>query len=288
MMHAGVLSAGRLDLSELPHAQDPRWSVVSRSTLDATKNTHHTSPSHLQGPVGKTDPHADSEGRRRKVRKGTRSCWECKRRKIKCEFLLASDPVCVKCQRRGTSCIGQAYHYDPSRRFDGKGARVDERIVRVEALVNQLVKKVGNPSIVADAAVTQGLLAFSTSNISTDATAMTADTLGQRESGSPAGPQYRDDRPAPSSSTTNPGDAGRKATTTDPDATRKRHWPDNNGQVRQMVGLSQLFCSVSTSDTRACVQSNTQTTYISSTAKLVPGTRCSCTDPIHFQCNRYA
>ncbi len=94
-----------------------------------------------------------------------------------------------------------------------KARGVDERIVSVEALVNQLVKKVGNPSIVADAAVTQGLLAFSTFSISTDATAMTADTLGQRESGSPAGPQYRDDRPAPSSSTTNPGDAGRKATT---------------------------------------------------------------------------
>jgi len=40
-------------------------------------------------------------------RKGTRSCWECKRRKMRCAFARQSDAVCIACERRGTSCISQ-------------------------------------------------------------------------------------------------------------------------------------------------------------------------------------
>ncbi|KAF2668135.1 putative Zn(II)2Cys6 transcription factor [Microthyrium microscopicum] len=44
--------------------------------------------------------------RRRKVRKGTHSCWECRNRKVKCNFALHHD-VCIPCRRRGTKCVSQ-------------------------------------------------------------------------------------------------------------------------------------------------------------------------------------
>ncbi|KAF2431297.1 putative Zn(II)2Cys6 transcription factor [Tothia fuscella] len=46
--------------------------------------------------------------KRRKVRKGTHSCWECRRRKVKCIFASDEDVVCVTCRRRGTSCASQS------------------------------------------------------------------------------------------------------------------------------------------------------------------------------------
>lgn len=49
-----------------------------------------------------------AEVRRRGLRKGTFSCWECKRRKMKCVFdRHANDAVCNGCRRRNTRCIGQ-------------------------------------------------------------------------------------------------------------------------------------------------------------------------------------
>src|SRR5690242_11661581 len=42
------------------------------------------------------------EPKRRKVRKGTQSCWECKRRKVRCTFSEpAEESVCDGCKRRG-------------------------------------------------------------------------------------------------------------------------------------------------------------------------------------------
>ncbi|KAL4811772.1 hypothetical protein BDW67DRAFT_179311 [Aspergillus spinulosporus] len=43
----------------------------------------------------------------RKVRKGTHSCRECRRRKVKCIFASTSDSTCVVCRRRGTRCVSQ-------------------------------------------------------------------------------------------------------------------------------------------------------------------------------------
>ncbi|KAL4995507.1 hypothetical protein BDV10DRAFT_174640 [Aspergillus recurvatus] len=54
----------------------------------------------------------------RKVRKGTHSCRECRRRKVKCIFNSISDNICIVCRRRGTKCVSQA---------DIPGGAVDER-----------------------------------------------------------------------------------------------------------------------------------------------------------------
>lgn len=44
--------------------------------------------------------------KRRKVRKGTQSCWECKRRKVRCVF-DTTETICQNCRRRSTACISQ-------------------------------------------------------------------------------------------------------------------------------------------------------------------------------------
>lgn len=45
--------------------------------------------------------------KRRKIRKGTHSCWECKRRKVRCLFANPGDSRCITCHRRGKECVGQ-------------------------------------------------------------------------------------------------------------------------------------------------------------------------------------
>ncbi|KAJ6263868.1 hypothetical protein Dda_0005 [Drechslerella dactyloides] len=76
---------------------------------------------------------------KRKVRKGTQSCWECKRRKVRCVFATPTDNVCRDCRRRGSLCIGQEFPEDVGRTASGLG----ERLGRLEALVGQLLREVG-------------------------------------------------------------------------------------------------------------------------------------------------
>lgn len=63
----------------------------------------HVAPSH----------DAYGQAKRRKVRKGTHSCWECKRRKMKCRFdpCIASTS-CNGCRRRGSPCVSQEFPED--------------------------------------------------------------------------------------------------------------------------------------------------------------------------------
>src|ERR1700748_2340507 len=49
----------------------------------------------------------EPESKRRRVRKGTHSCWECKRRKVKCRLASPEDTICIHCTRRGAQCISQ-------------------------------------------------------------------------------------------------------------------------------------------------------------------------------------
>ncbi|KAF3492142.1 C6 zinc finger domain-containing protein [Arthroderma uncinatum] len=80
----------------------------------------------------------------RKVRKGTRSCWECKRRKMKCSFSTPGDSVCQSCRRRGASCVSQKYPEEIAFAASPSSSALERnRIVRVEALVERLARKVG-------------------------------------------------------------------------------------------------------------------------------------------------
>ncbi|EED19054.1 conserved hypothetical protein [Talaromyces stipitatus ATCC 10500] len=75
--------------------------------------------------------------KKRKIRKGTQSCWECKRRKIRCTFTAPTDIICDGCRSRQTRCISQEFPDELA-----LASRVD-RLGRVESLVEELVKRSG-------------------------------------------------------------------------------------------------------------------------------------------------
>lgn len=78
------------------------------------------------------------EPKRRKVRKGTHTCWECKRRKVRCIFASPGDSVCIGCTKRCLPCVSQEFPEDPTAPTV-KSRLVGDRIVRVEAMIQQLV-----------------------------------------------------------------------------------------------------------------------------------------------------
>ncbi|KAI1353086.1 hypothetical protein F5Y01DRAFT_67718 [Xylaria sp. FL0043] len=87
---------------------------------------------------------AQPEANRRKLRKGTRSCWECKRRKNRCTW-SRSEGKCDGCNRRGTRCIGQEFPQEPvSSERRGINKSDDNRILRLEALVEELSRKINS------------------------------------------------------------------------------------------------------------------------------------------------
>ena len=103
-------------------------------------------PEYDDNDLNSTSPEPDSK--RRRLRKGTRSCWNCKRRKVKCTFKSATDDVCIACHHRGTGCVGQERPEEESHAEDTRGL-LFERVVRVEALLEDLVSKVGQ-SVIRD------------------------------------------------------------------------------------------------------------------------------------------
>jgi hypothetical protein len=104
-------------------------------------------------PAEDGETNAESETKRRKIRKGTRSCWECKRRKMKCLFGSPTDATCISCQQRGTKCVGQEFPEEVSPPVD-RSRKMGDRFVRVENLVDQLIKKGGNDGTAAGGGTT--------------------------------------------------------------------------------------------------------------------------------------
>ena len=80
------------------------------------------------------------EPQRRKIRKGTQSCWECKRRKVRCILSIATASVCDGCQRRKTACIGQGFPDTPAV-IDGD-VQLHDRLNRLEATASRLSEKI--------------------------------------------------------------------------------------------------------------------------------------------------
>lgn len=76
--------------------------------------------------------------KRRKVRRGTQSCWECKRRKTRCTFATPNESVCDGCRSRGVKCIGQDFDDGAIEKGDKTGGRsrtemVAERLSMLDA-----------------------------------------------------------------------------------------------------------------------------------------------------------
>lgn len=89
----------------------------------------------------------EMSAKQRKPRKGTRSCWECKRRKIRCMFASHGDVTCIGCQHRCVPCVPQEVPEDPPL-VKRDNRRLGERIARVEDFVNNFIanKQVGETS----------------------------------------------------------------------------------------------------------------------------------------------
>lgn len=80
------------------------------------------------------------EGKRRKVRKGTHSCWECKRRKMKCIFSLITSAACNGCRRRGSKCVRQEFP-------DEAALPMDKTTHDAGILVDQWIQHASNDTI---------------------------------------------------------------------------------------------------------------------------------------------
>ncbi|KAK8139162.1 hypothetical protein PG984_002542 [Apiospora sp. TS-2023a] len=76
--------------------------------------------------------------KRRKLRKGTQSCWECKRRKTRCTYATSSDAICDGCKSRVTKCISQEFEDAPGEQH---GSKTSERLKHMESLLHQLLPK---------------------------------------------------------------------------------------------------------------------------------------------------
>ena len=100
---------------------------------------HHTDIHSRRPAMNNTlDEQPETSAKRRKVRKGTQSCWECKRRKIRCTFATPEDVGCIGCQRRRTPCVSQEMPEDLSPAMKCH-QHLSERIARVEDLMNDVI-----------------------------------------------------------------------------------------------------------------------------------------------------
>lgn len=84
------------------------------------------------------DPTTEPE--RRKLRKGTQSCWECKRRKVRCNFTATTDLTCDGCKRRKTTCTSQEFPDDSVR--TASSSQLSDRLAQLETVVERLIKKI--------------------------------------------------------------------------------------------------------------------------------------------------
>ncbi|KAJ5097477.1 hypothetical protein N7456_008198 [Penicillium angulare] len=84
-------------------------------------------------------PPEDQQPPRKKIRKGTRSCWECKHRKVRCHFVSDGDQSCRECLARGTICQSQDLPEPTFRESDR--ASLGDRIGRVESLLEKVLHR---------------------------------------------------------------------------------------------------------------------------------------------------
>ena len=85
----------------------------------------------------------------KRMRKGVKSCAECRRRKIKCNYESPQSDTCRGCRERGTTCVDQEHarllgpeKSDSSRR--GMRGRISHLEKLVETLVSKLDEKIEN------------------------------------------------------------------------------------------------------------------------------------------------
>ncbi|KAE8150829.1 hypothetical protein BDV25DRAFT_104898 [Aspergillus avenaceus] len=79
------------------------------------------------------------------LRKGTRSCAECRRRKVRCVRLSQDAGSCRQCEDRGVSCTGQAPRSSRTPRFSSRRriAQLESQIAQLTGAVHNIESKLG-------------------------------------------------------------------------------------------------------------------------------------------------
>lgn len=107
---------------------------VSSDRADAFS---HLQPDQIPGPP------------RKKMRKGTKSCLECRRRKIKCTFETNRPAICNECYARGSTCIDQEHGeiQPPPTTTTATAAAAEqsyslrERVTQLEGMVREVLNR---------------------------------------------------------------------------------------------------------------------------------------------------
>ncbi|KAJ0345287.1 hypothetical protein KNSL1_008568 [Colletotrichum chrysophilum] len=131
--------------------------------------------------------------KKRKVRKGTRSCWQCRKRKIRCEFASDEEQTCAGCKTRGTTCVSQEFIDDEPSGPPERG--LAQRLGRLEELMVKLADKIG-PELSSEKAITP---ATSHTSPRTSESLYTPDSRVQTTQSASVAPQLQ--QPTPSKST---------------------------------------------------------------------------------------
>ncbi|KAI2779809.1 hypothetical protein F4815DRAFT_172591 [Daldinia loculata] len=97
----------------------------------------------MSHPATRSSSGGDSSAKRRKIRKGTRSCWECRRRKTRCQYASATAAICTGCEVRGTACLSQEF---PDEQPPASDKGLSQRLSRVEGLLERLVEHTASHS----------------------------------------------------------------------------------------------------------------------------------------------
>lgn len=90
----------------------------------------------------------------KRMRKGTKSCTECRRRKIKCIFDPLRPEVCNDCFTRGATCIDQEHADFQPKPSDQSQQGLKGRVSQLEDLVRTLVSKLDSSSEAAASKLT--------------------------------------------------------------------------------------------------------------------------------------
>ncbi|KAM0460432.1 hypothetical protein ACHAPV_004699 [Trichoderma viride] len=93
-----------------------------------------------------TNPPNPSRLERRKLRRGTTSCWECKRRKTKCHFEQGTSDACESCERRGCKCVLQDVDEKNLGSHRARNRDIRAQVDRLETVVDQLVHLPARPN----------------------------------------------------------------------------------------------------------------------------------------------
>ncbi|KAL2832211.1 major facilitator superfamily domain-containing protein [Aspergillus pseudoustus] len=94
------------------------------------------------------------------VRKGTKSCTECRRRKVRCVRIPEDAPTCRQCVERNTSCLAQTSSSRPrqTQRLPSRYriAQLESQVSRLTRIVSGIeVQLGGNPSLQLEQAADQ-------------------------------------------------------------------------------------------------------------------------------------